>query len=400
MFSPRVKTGVFVLEGINSFATSLYFNYLFFHMREQFGFTNLGNLFLAAANGLVYAVAVWFAGRFAQEKGYFRALRIGFATMGIALAAAGALDQVWTGYAGMVFWTLGMSFTWPSLEAIVSERESPQRLQRLLGIYNVVWATTSALAAFVGGGLRDTLGSRSIFFLPAALHVLQWGIAWRLDRASAASVAAAKAEPVVVDDSDHRERHRSPVPPSVFMKMAWVANPFSYVAINALIPVIPQRAADLQLGPAAAGVFSSIWYFARAAAFLALWQWTGWHYRFRWLVGAYLAMAACFVVVLVGGGLGLLIAAQLVFGLGVGLTYYSSLYYSMDVGDTKGEHGGFHEAALGSGIFAGPAIGAVSLRFFPDSPNMNTWAATALLVVGMTALYWLRYRRSSQPKKP
>ena len=47
----------------------------------------------------------------------------------------------------------------------------------------------ATLAAFVGGGLRDTLGSRSIFFVPAVLHLLQWIIAWRLDRASAASVA-------------------------------------------------------------------------------------------------------------------------------------------------------------------------------------------------------------------
>ncbi|MBK9139905.1 MAG: MFS transporter [Verrucomicrobia bacterium] len=400
MFSPRVKTGAFVLEGVNAFATTLYFNYLFFHMREQFGFTNLGNLFLAAANGLIYAVSVWFAGRFAQRKGYFRALRIGFLTMAFALAGAGCVDRLGTGYAGMVFWTLGMSLTWPSLEAIVSERESSQRLQRLLGVYNVVWAGGSALAAFVGGGLRDTFGARSIFFVPATLHLFQWIVAWRLDRASAATVAAARAQPPPPDDADHRERCRSPVPPAVFMKMAWVANPFSYVAINALIPVIPQRAADLHLGPVAAGVFSSIWYFARAAAFVLLWQWTGWHYRFKWLVGAYLAMAACFAVVLVGGSLWLLVGAQLVFGLGVGLAYYSSLYYSMDVGETKGEHGGFHEAALGTGIFAGPAIGAVSLRFFPDWPNMNTWAASALLMIGLAALYWLRYRRPSKSRKP
>jgi MFS family permease len=400
MFSPRVKVGAFVLEGLNAFATTLYFNYLFFHMREAFGFTNLGNLFLAAANGLVYTIAVWLAGRFAQTRGYFRALRLGFATMAVTLTLAGWLNREWTGVAGMIIWTLGMSLTWPSLEAIVSERETPQRLQRLLGIYNLVWAGSAALAALVGGGLRETLGARSIFFAPAVLHLLQWIVAWRLDHASAASVAAARTQPLPMDDADHRERHRSPVPPSVFMKMAWVANPFSYVAINALIPVIPQRAADLHLGPVAAGVFSSVWYFARAAAFVALWQWTGWHYRFKWLVGAYLAMAACFVLVLLNGSLWLLVAAQLVFGLGVGLAYYSSLYYSMDVGETKGEHGGFHEAALGSGLFAGPAIGAVSLRFFPDWPHMSTWAATALLMAGLAALYWLRYRRTTPPKTP
>ena len=51
MTSRRLKTGYFALEGLNSFATSFYFYYLFFFMQRQFGFGNLGNLSLAAGNG-------------------------------------------------------------------------------------------------------------------------------------------------------------------------------------------------------------------------------------------------------------------------------------------------------------------------------------------------------------
>ena len=35
-------------------------------------------------------------------------------------------------------------------------------------------------------------------------------------------------------------------------------------------------------------------------------------------------------------------------------------------GETKGEHGGIHEAAIGLGNFAGPALGAASLDFLPQ----------------------------------
>jgi hypothetical protein len=64
----------------------------------------------------------------------------------------------------------------------------------------------------------------------------------------------------------------------------------------------------------------------------------------------------------------------------------------MDVGETKGEHGGLHESALGVGIFTGPAIGAVSLRFFPESPNMNALATAVLLGAGLVSLLVMRYR--------
>jgi hypothetical protein len=67
----------------------------------------------------------------------------------------------------------------------------------------------------------------------------------------------------------------------------------------------------------------------------------------------------------------------------------------MDVGETKGEHGGIHEAALGVGVCAGPAVGALSLYFFPQLPNMNAWAVTAFLAAGLGLLLCLRRGRSA-----
>lgn len=391
MFSPRVKAGVFVLEGLNALATTLYFTYLFFNMRDRFGFSNLQNLALAATSGLVYTVGVWYAGQFAQRRGYFLALKLGFSVMGVAMLLGSGLRSVPGQYAAMILWTLGMCFTWPCLEAITSEHEPPARLKRLLGIYNVVWSTGGGVATFVGGAVLEHLGATSIYLVPAALHAIQVGLVLGLERSHRARPTPVIAVPAGLLDpaTEHR---RSPLSPRTFLVMAWVANPFAYVAMNAVIPVIPGLAQKFALTPAQAGVFASVWLLARATGFLLLWQWTRWHYRFRWLLGAYLAMAGGFATILLGDNLWLLVAAQMGFGLAVALIYYSSLYYSMDVGETKGEHGGFHEAAIGAGIFGGPAVGAASLYFFPAQPNMNAWAVTALLMLGLA---WLvRLRRS------
>jgi hypothetical protein len=88
-----------------------------------------------------------------------------------------------------------------------------------------------------------------------------------------------------------------------------------------------------------------------------------------------------------------LIASQAVFGLAIGLIYYSSLFYSMDVGETKGEHGGIHEAAIGAGNATGPAVAAVALAFFPKFPGSGTAADCVLLLLGLGGLYWMRFRR-------
>src|SRR5258708_27497822 len=84
----------------------------------------------------------------------------------------------------------------------------------------------------------------------------------------------------------------------IFLQMAWLANPFAYVAINTVIAVMPGIAQKLALSPTRVGLFCSVWMFARLATFALMWQWRGWHYRFRWLLTAFLMLIGSFMLLL------------------------------------------------------------------------------------------------------
>jgi hypothetical protein len=58
----------------------------------------------------------------------------------------------------------------------------------------------------------------------------------------------------------------------------------------------------------------------------------------------------------------------------------------MDLGDTKGEHGGIHEAVIGLGNCAGPAVGATALFFLPRYADSGAFAVSLLLATGLIGL--------------
>ena len=394
MLPRRLKTGCFILEGLNSFGTVYYFYYFYFLMQTEFGFGNKANLALAALNGVVYALMAWLGGNFAQRFGYFTALKLGFGIMIGALAIGSQIHTAGGHIAVMAVAVVGMCFTWPTLEALVSEGETRAGVQRMVGIYNMVWSGTAAVSYFIGGAMLEKLGRQSLFYIPLAIAVSQFGLTvWiqarsRAARASRLPSASPPPEP-------------SPHPPGldtgVFLRLAWLANPLAYIAINTLIAVVPGIAQRLGLSPMAAGFCCSLWCFSRFGAFFVLWHWAGWHYRFGWLLASYLAMWVTFAAIVMAPNLAILVSAQLVFGIVTGLIYYSSLFYSMDIGDTKGEHGGIHEAAIGLGNFAGPAAGAVSLHFLPQYANSGTLAVTGLLLLGLGGLLVIWRRGNDMP---
>ena len=386
----RNKTGLFFLEGMNSFATVYYFYYLYFFMHRVHGFHSKANLELAALNGLVCMISSWGGGKFCQRFGYFLSLKVGFtlmiASLAVGLTVHSALGQVLV----MVGTTLGMGFTWPSLEALVSHGEEPTRLPRILGIYNVVWAAAGALAYFTGGAMLDRLGTSSLFYVPMLLLCGELALAFWLERQTTIVEPALASSDAAGTLSELEANTRPIAKAKMFLRMAWLANPFAYIAINTVVAVIPDIASHLGLSTTSAGFYCSVWCFARMAAFFALRSWDGWHYKFRWLVLAYLALLGTFATILLVPHLWTLVLAQLLFGLALGLIYYSSLFYSMDSSDTQGEHGGIHEAAIGLGNFAGPAVGAASLHFLPQAPNSSAIAVSGLLVIGFGGLVAIR----------
>ena len=383
MFSRRLKTGYFILEGLNSFATVYYFYYFYFFMQTRFGYGNQANLLLAALNGAIYAVMAWQGGNFAQRFGYFAALKTGFSIMVVALAIGSQLHTATGHIVVMSVTVVGMCFTWPTLEALVSEGETRAGVQRMVGIYNLTWAGTGAVAYFSGGAMLEKLGPSSMFYVPAAIVVIQLGLTLWLESQSRQEASARVTTPT----SSAPDAHPHPAARTkVFLRLAWLANPFAYIAINTIIAVIPGVAKRLELSTMVAGFCGSLWCFARVGAFLVLWHWDGWHYRFRWLLVSYVVMIAAFAAILTASNLALLVLAQIIFGGVIGLIYYSSLYYSMDLGDTKGEHGGIHEAAIGLGNLAGPAVAAASLFFLPQYANSGTVAVSGLLLLGLGGL--------------
>jgi predicted MFS family arabinose efflux permease len=386
---PRLfLTGCFALEALNALGTTWYFFYIYFFTEAKFGFGKLQNLALAATLGVVYALASWQGGKFAQQRGYFAALGIGSAVMAVCLAVGSMVTSLAAHLAVMYVSIIAMALTWPALQALVSEGQTRARLMTRLGIYNLVWSGFGAVAYLTGGAMIEAWGPRSQFLVPAALFTAQFALMLWLKRGTTSLSIGDTAESGGA--TSEGSAPTTSASPKTFLSMAWVANPFAYLAINTIVAMGPSIAKALELSPRFAGYYCSIWMFVRAGAFGLFWLWPGWHYRFRWLVAAYVGMIGTFAAVLLASNVAMLAAAQLGFGLCIGLIYYSSLFYSMDVGETKGEHGGIHEAAIGLGCATGPAVGAAGLWLAPAAPFASVWAVSGLLFGGLGLLLWVR----------
>src|SRR5205809_3489494 len=116
--SPRIAAGYFLLEGLNTCGATYYSYYIFFYLQKHFGFGNVGNLTFAALNGFTYIFSAWYGGKFAQKRGYHTALVFGFCTSIVMLLFGCRTNSVTGQVIVMVLWTIGICFTWPSLEAL------------------------------------------------------------------------------------------------------------------------------------------------------------------------------------------------------------------------------------------------------------------------------------------
>lgn len=341
----------YLIEGLNSFAITLASNGLYFYTDHLFGYTPLENLLLAAALGTAYVFSSIIGGRLADRLPDERRLIWYAAGMAILLAFLLLNQTRWIFFVIAPIYLAVAALSWPMIEASIGHAKSKIPLPQRSGLYNIVWSSSGCASLFVAGPIFSW-HPQSILWLPLILHALQ--IVW-LARAlgkgtDMAATNLAESSDYPITDKKRQQR---------FLHLAWGANALGYLLLTSYAALAPQLGQALGLSIQASFWLLGLLFLSRALAFVFFWRWHGWHYHKAFGILALWSQVLFFAIAFLTESVAPAIFALIGAGFALGLSYSTSIYYSLDAGEDKGKHSGLHEAILGSGTLFGPLIGAL-----------------------------------------
>jgi hypothetical protein len=364
---PASLAAVLTVTFLGSLSGGVFWAAIFFLTANHYGFSPQGNLVLAMVMGAVYATGAATAGRLVRKL----AARSPRALLMAALACwtVAALAPLLAPHSQAVIWggallgAAASAITWPIVESYLGAGRHGAQMRSAIGWFNVTWTPATALA---------------LLLMPVVGHFSPLGTLALSAAASAAALAAAFALPVrpgahetaVADAAVGREYR------PLLRSASWLL-PTSYVLCSVMAPLLPHRLAEVG-GGTSGGAVPALWMIARFFTLAIMWRTGFWHGRWGTLVLAGTALLAGLTAILLGPSVGVLAAGLVVFGVGMGLTYYAALYYSLAVGHAEVDAGGTFEALIGAGYFAGPLLGIAPAA-----------AASAHAGVATVALVWL-----------
>jgi MFS family permease len=373
---------LYTAEGINSISSTLLTVGLPFYTSHRFGWGARENFAIAACQGMLYVCGALLAKRISRRWGRESSLLVlGAGMTAFALAVGISASHFWafTMVLLVAIETGLMGASWPMLESLISAAGEPSQLSRRLGIYNITWASTGAIALAASGAIIQHAPAWVFFGTIAAGHLIAVLMVFRYTRLAEvrldsrdlakppASLEQSGAPQEPFDEAVER-RHR------LALWLSRIALPSTYVIIYSLAPLLPALHAIKQLSPTTATLLASIWLIARAAAFIITGNTTFWHKRPILMLYASIAMLFAFLGAVIPGsltGIGLAQAllamaiAQIVLGFSIGTIYSASLYFGMVVSEGSTEHGGYHEALIGLGQILGPIVGTTMQWIHP-----------------------------------
>jgi hypothetical protein len=135
-----------------------------------------------------------------------------------------------------------------------------------------------------------------------------------------------------------------------------------------------------------------------------MWRTGFWHGRWATLALGGVGLAGGLALVLLAQTPAGIVAGLLLYGAGMGLTYYAALYYSMAVGHAAVDAGGNFEALIGLGYLVGPMLGVMGHAVANPAGAgtatvVLTWLVTGLASRGAIRPY-LEARRRRQAAAP
>ena len=265
----------------------------------------------------------------------------------------------------VVFPCVGISqaFFWPAYEAWLAERGSDGHMIKRLMLFNLFWSIGITAGPVTSSYLYQGSNPVIPFYLAGGFSLLNWSIVFFHAKLHKDIKNAATPTPNL--ESTWVATQSPPASQHVYLQIARIANFGSWFSLGVLRRIAPKLTLEMGISARMFGNLMLTLGGVQTLTFL----WFGTKYSTRWHYRLLPLVCVQFLAVMGFAGMWCLTHAVLwalafaTMAVCAGVTYFSSLYYSLHGEKNKGDKSGWHEAILGTGILFGPFLGGV----FADS---------------------------------
>ena len=377
---PATKNLFFVLLAFNNCAYGMVTWGGPFYVREVAHWSAGAISLLQIAVGALIGVAAVRGGQLVERWGWKISLCAGFSGVLLSTLLGLLLPVPWNAIAATLVIACANGFIAPAISFVVTVGEDRRGLQRQIGVFSLVWSTANAVAVFALSPAMHHFGARAAYGIPLVMVLLGWGgllVVHRNYREEGSDRRSA-----VVDELKHLSEDER----ALFRLLGWLANPLSYVAIIVVAAYSPLVGERHHLSVATASSWLSVWYYFRIASFELFRRWSGWCFKPKLLCAGFTLLMLSGIGILALPTVPLLLLAQVIFGVGAGFLYQSSLFYSMATSCTRARHGGVHESFVGVGMAGGAVLGVLGGYLTPGSTLGAAMMLGVSSVVGLALL--------------
>ncbi|MDD5680658.1 MAG: MFS transporter [Candidatus Omnitrophica bacterium] len=345
----------------------------------MFGATSLTLGVFGAIGSLVYSAGVIIVGGMADRFIRRKILLVGcclFISANSVLPFLKTTEQVLIAY---IVGSASMCMFWPTLQSWLSQGLNKHKLVNSLMIFNISWSAGLMLGFFFAGFL--------FAFNPKAPFAL--GVLLVL-----AVIAFLYRQPLVPPEKNgggeraipEIDKNR-PANHAVFLYVAWCANFVSWFNVGIMRNLFPKLGTELGFSAGMVGIFIFVITLAQTVMFFILGKTHKWHYKLWLLILFQLFAFFSLLAVAFSSQTAHLIIAMIFLGLSCGMTYFSSIFYSLYGSADKGKKSGLHEAFLSAGAFFGPLAGGfLAQKFGIRAPYIVAAAVSIIAVAAEAAL--------------
>jgi MFS family permease len=290
---------------------------------------------------------------------------------------------------------------WPALEGWIGERRDGRSLVKRVSVFNLFW-TGGLMIGYLGGGYIGYVGgvqARALFYFASIAALCATAmLAIQPRPVSKEQRAGGKEQETIAQEQDIPDRQLA----NRFLYLSWVANSVSYLTLSIIRYILPkyiyhqvnELGITLRMAPLLSGLLMLCQAGAQFVMFFILGTTERWRYRYKLLVISQIFASFGFLLIWFSGSPWLWAPGLMIIGLNVGITYSSSIYYSLYGSSDPGGKSGWHESILHSGTVIGPSIGG-ALASYAGLKSPYLFCAVAV-IAGLPIQNFILRRRNPQ----